>query len=47
MPDHRVCFDFGIRFSNGGGIQGQDFRRASPYGLDRVFVLELLPGSCQ
>lgn len=26
MPDHRVCFDFDIRFSNGGGIQGQDFR---------------------
>lgn len=26
MTEHRVCFDFDIRFSNGGGIQGQDFR---------------------
>ena len=24
--DKRVCFDFSIAFSNGGGIQGQDFR---------------------
>ena len=24
--DRRVCFDFSITFSNGGGIQGQDFR---------------------
>jgi kynurenine formamidase len=24
--DKRVCFDFSITFSNGGGIQGQDFR---------------------
>lgn len=24
--DKRVCFDFEIDFSNGGGIQGQDFR---------------------
>lgn len=24
--DKRVCFDFDIAFSNGGGIQGQDFR---------------------
>ena len=23
---HRVVFDFDIRFSNGGGLQGQDFR---------------------
>ena len=23
---HRVCFDFEIEFTNGGGIQGQDFR---------------------
>ncbi|WP_421568572.1 cyclase [Stenotrophomonas sp. PD6] len=22
----RVCFDFEIEFSNGGGIQGQEFR---------------------
>ncbi|MES2055362.1 MAG: cyclase family protein [Pseudomonadota bacterium] len=26
MSDKRVCFDFEIEFSNGGGIQGQDFR---------------------
>ena len=26
MADKRVCFDFEIDFSNGGGIQGQDFR---------------------
>jgi arylformamidase len=26
MTDRRVCFDFEISFSNGGGIQGQDFR---------------------
>ena len=26
MTDKRVCFDFEIDFSNGGGIQGQDFR---------------------
>lgn len=26
MTDKRVCFDFEIEFSNGGGIQGQDFR---------------------
>jgi arylformamidase len=26
MNDKRVCFDFEIDFSNGGGIQGQDFR---------------------
>jgi arylformamidase len=25
-PDKRVCFDFSVTFSNGGGIQGQDFR---------------------
>lgn len=24
--DKRVCFDFEIEFSNGGGLQGQDFR---------------------
>ncbi|PSL27771.1 cyclase family protein [Dyadobacter jiangsuensis] len=24
--DHRVVFDFAIEFTNGGGIQGQDFR---------------------
>jgi arylformamidase len=24
--DHRVVFDFDIAFTNGGGIQGQDFR---------------------
>lgn len=24
--DYRVVFDFAIEFSNGGGIQGQDFR---------------------
>ena len=24
--EHRVVFDFDIRFSNGGGLQGQDFR---------------------
>jgi kynurenine formamidase len=26
MTDKRVCFDFEVMFSNGGGIQGQDFR---------------------
>ncbi|MET0935907.1 MAG: cyclase family protein [Luteibacter sp.] len=26
MTDKRVCFDFDISFSNGGGIQGQGFR---------------------
>ena len=26
MPDTRVIFDFDISFSNGGGLQGQDFR---------------------
>ena len=26
MSDKRVCFDFEVEFSNGGGIQGQDFR---------------------
>ena len=26
MTDRRVVFDFDITFSNGGGIQGQDFR---------------------
>ncbi|MFC5568552.1 cyclase family protein [Lysobacter yangpyeongensis] len=26
MTDKRVCFDFEIEFSNGGGIQGQGFR---------------------
>ena len=26
MTDKRVCFDFEVIFSNGGGIQGQDFR---------------------
>ena len=25
--DRRVRFDFEVDFSNGGGIQGQDFRR--------------------
>ena len=24
--DNRVVFDFDIEFTNGGGIQGQDFR---------------------
>ena len=24
--EKRVCFDFEIDFSNGGGLQGQDFR---------------------
>ena len=24
--EKRVCFDFDIEFSNGGGIQGQGFR---------------------
>ena len=24
--DKRVVFDFDIKFSNGGGLQGQDFR---------------------
>ncbi|MGE3872052.1 MAG: cyclase family protein [Parvibaculaceae bacterium] len=26
MSEKRVCFDFEVDFSNGGGIQGQDFR---------------------
>ncbi|MET1412294.1 hypothetical protein ABVF61_08520 [Roseibium sp. HPY-6] len=26
LEDKRVCFDFEIDFSNGGGIQGQGFR---------------------
>lgn len=26
MTDKRVCFDFEATFSNGGGLQGQDFR---------------------
>lgn len=26
MTERRVCFDFEVAFSNGGGIQGQDFR---------------------
>ena len=26
MTEKRVCFDFEVDFSNGGGIQGQDFR---------------------
>jgi len=26
VPQHRVVFDFEIDFSNGGGLQGQDFR---------------------
>ena len=26
LRDHRVVFDFEVDFSNGGGIQGQDFR---------------------
>jgi kynurenine formamidase len=26
MNEHRVCFDFEVEFSNGGGLQGQDFR---------------------
>lgn len=26
MTDRRVVFDFDITFSNGGGLQGQDFR---------------------
>lgn len=26
MTDKRACFDFDLAFSNGGGIQGQDFR---------------------
>lgn len=26
MSDNRVVFDFAVTFSNGGGIQGQDFR---------------------
>ena len=26
MTERRVCFDFEVDFSNGGGIQGQDFR---------------------
>ena len=26
MDDRRVCFDFEVEFTNGGGLQGQDFR---------------------
>ena len=26
MTEKRVCFDFEVDFSNGGGVQGQDFR---------------------
>jgi arylformamidase len=26
MNEKRVCFDFEVEFSNGGGIQGQGFR---------------------
>lgn len=26
MTEKRVCFDFEVRFTNGGGVQGQDFR---------------------
>src|SRR5262249_48992923 len=26
MTDKRVVFDFDVQFSNGGGLQGQDFR---------------------
>lgn len=25
-PEYRVVFDFELDFSNGGGLQGQDFR---------------------
>jgi arylformamidase len=28
--EHRVCFDFEVEFSNGGGLQGQDFRLDIP-----------------
>lgn len=30
MDEKRVVFDFSIEFSNGGGIQGQDFRLDIP-----------------
>ena len=30
MVDHRVAFDFEIEFTNGGGLQGQDFRLDVP-----------------
>jgi arylformamidase len=30
MTEKRVCFDFEISFSNGGGLQGQDFRLDIP-----------------
>ena len=30
MSDKRVCFDFEVDFSNGGGIQGQGFRLDIP-----------------
>ena len=30
MPEKRVCFDFEIEFSNGGGLQGQGFRLDIP-----------------
>ncbi len=30
MVDHRVAFDFEIGFTNGGGLQGQDFRLDVP-----------------
>lgn len=26
MTEKRVCFDFAVSFTNGGGVQGQDFR---------------------
>src|SRR5687768_7567676 len=25
-PQHRVCFDFELEFTNGGGLKGHDFR---------------------
>jgi hypothetical protein len=30
VVEHRVVFDFAIAFSNGGGLQGQDFRLDIP-----------------
>ena len=30
--DRRVAFDFDIEFTNGGGLQGQDFRLDVPGG---------------
>ena len=32
MMDRRVAFDFDIVFTNGGGLQGQDFRLDVPSG---------------